>query len=255
MNSTTPPPTETMNPTDYDSDREEICSSLLDEILFKGITTIVPKDIPLDFLKGVFSECSWLGNVSYLYRLPNDDRDENYTGEDYVRLVILFKQLHDFVETNSQFDTANSYATFELFIPCGLTRYFQNVVFQNDTNTLLFTCRLYANTRIHTAEIPDENKVVLLEGKLNETEKQMATLLDQVERQGDILEQLIAGLFCDDTQGNYKRLLFDILQGDQGFAEMKGVDSSRWEQNPTTVQGDDLERRVLALEKRDRNTE
>ena len=83
----------------------------------------------------------------------------------------------------------------------------------------------------------------------------MATLLDQVKRQGDILEQLIAGLFCDDTQGNYKQLLFDILQGDQGFSEMKGVDSSRWEQNPTTVQGDDLERRVLALEKRDRNTE
>lgn len=244
-----------MNPTDYDSDREEICSSLLNEILYKGITTIVPKDVPLDFLKTMFSECSWLGNVSYLYRLPNDDRDENYTGEDYVRLVVLFKQLHDFVETNSQFDTANSYATFELFIPCGLTRYFQNVVFQNDTNTLLFTCRLYANTRIHTAEIPDENKVVLLEGKLNETEKQMATLLDQVERQGDILEQLIAGLFCDDTQGNYKQLLFDILQGDQGFEEMKGVDSSRWEQNPTTVQGDDLEKRVLALEKRDRNTE
>lgn len=89
---------------------------------------------------------------------------------------------------------------------------------------------------------------VNLEEQLEKSIKMIGHLQSQLDRQSDIIAKLVCGLFNSQKQKNYRKLLLDVLEGDESFVEMDGPDSSRWDQDPTTSQGDFLEERTEHIE-------
>lgn len=85
-----------------------------------------------------------------------------------------------------------------------------------------------------------ETRLLKLEEQLETSTIIITELKDQVVRQSDIIAKLICGLYNCETQSNYRRLLLDILEGDKDFVQMEGLDTSPWDNDPTTSQGDDL---------------
>jgi len=94
----------------------------------------------------------------------------------------------------------------------------------------------------------DENKFLHIEQQLEQSTKIVVELQGIVTRQSDIIAKLVCGLFNNQTQKNYRKLLLDVLEGEESFVEMDGPDSSRWDQDPTTSQGDFLEERTEHIE-------
>jgi len=86
-----------------------------------------------------------------------------------------------------------------------------------------------------------ETRLLKLEEQVVSSTMIITELKDQIVRQSDIIAKLICGLYNCETQKNYRKLLLDILEGDTDFVQMEGVDSSRWDIDPTTSQGDELE--------------
>lgn len=108
-------------------------------------------------------------------------------------------------------------------------------------------------------EITTEERLSHLEKKLEQStknvskleerlEQSISKLEERLERQSDIISILVCGLFNYKTQQNYRRFLLNVLVGKENFVEMEGPDSSRWDQDPTTCQGDFLEEKTEEIE-------
>jgi len=93
-----------------------------------------------------------------------------------------------------------------------------------------------------------ETRLLKLEEQLEKSNKHIGDLNDQLFRQSDIIGKLICGLFNCHTQKNYRKFLLDVLEGNLPFVEMEGPDSSQYAEDPTTSQGDTLEKRTDCVE-------
>ena len=93
-----------------------------------------------------------------------------------------------------------------------------------------------------------ETRLLKLEEQLEKSNTHIRDLNDQLFRQSDIIGKLICGLFNCHTQKNYRKFLLDVLEGTLPFVEMEGTDSSQYAEDPTTSQGDTLEKKTDLIE-------
>ena len=87
----------------------------------------------------------------------------------------------------------------------------------------------------------------LLEKQLEEKSKKIEELEKQVDGLQDVVHQLVGGLFCPHTQRDILYKHIDVLNGRDKNAR-KLPNESKWIHCPTTRQGDDCEKRIMALE-------
>ena len=175
-----------------------------------GITTVVPVDLPLDFLKEEFTECRWLGKVRKIRKYPNDNRDSCYIGEEYMRIIVWFEELY-----SDAYTVANQYsvgpAVLGMFVPKGLTKSSHGGS-MDCSDSYLFSFNLEVNNPPTVNMLPIESRVTYLERDLRESREEIKKLVHQTERQADIIKRLIDGLYDTDDQ-QYRKLCFDTLEG------------------------------------------
>ena len=91
-----------------------------------------------------------------------------------------------------------------------------------------------------------------LEKRVEEQENTIQKLTDDLESVRMVVNQLIGGLFCHQTQDNILDLHSNILfnkKTDHPDDQSKWGTESKWGANPTTRQGDENESRIEVLEK------
>jgi len=118
------------------------------------------------------------------------------------------------------------------------------------SDSYLFSFHLEVNIPPAMNMPPLEDRVTDLERDLRESREEIKKLLDKTERQADIIERLIVGLYDPVEQRNYRKFLFDILEGDNNMAFMDQPDTSKWQQEVTTKQGNVLEKMVEGFDDR-----
>jgi len=95
-----------------------------------------------------------------------------------------------------------------------------------------------------------DERIATLERELEKSNKTIEILLNRTNRQADIMERLIGGLYHPDEQRHFKEMLFQILDENTDSVSMEEPDTSRWQQDPTTSQGYALEKMVNGFEER-----
>ena len=100
------------------------------------------------------------------------------------------------------------------------------------------------DTMMNTAQIVGNCRV--LEDKIAEQADTIAKLEKSLDSVHQTVHQLIGGLFNHKTQSGMIDLHNDVLDGD--YSNTDDNDTSRWNQYPTTRQGDECEDRVTKLE-------
>ena len=199
-----------------------------------GITTVVPADLPLDFLKENFTECRWLGKVRKIRKYPNDNRDSCYIGEEYMRIIVWFEELY-----SGAYTVANQYsvgpAVLGMFVPKGVTKSSHGGSMEC-SDSYLFSFNIEVNKPPTVNMLPIESRVTYLERDLRESREEIKKLVDQTERQADIIKRLIDGLYDTDDQ-RYRKL---ILEG--------GNTRTFTDQPDTSNQTNELEKIVSRME-------
>jgi hypothetical protein len=95
-----------------------------------------------------------------------------------------------------------------------------------------------------------DDRIKMLEEKIENSMETIKILNDRIDRQADIIDRLIGGLYHPDEQRNYRRMLYEILDGTADSVSMKCPDTSKWQQDTTTNQGYALEKMVEELNDR-----
>jgi hypothetical protein len=95
-----------------------------------------------------------------------------------------------------------------------------------------------------------EMRITLLEEQLEKSKQDICALIDKTDRQADIIDRLIGGLYHPVEQRNYRRMLYEILDGTANSVSMQQPDTSKWQQDATTNQGYALEKMVEELNDR-----
>ena len=86
-----------------------------------------------------------------------------------------------------------------------------------------------------------------LENKIYEQDKTIQRLSDEIYSMRAVVAQLIGGLFCHKEQRGIMNKHLDILYNDDTTPEIK-CEEGKWEEFPTTRQGDENEKRIEKLE-------
>ena len=95
-----------------------------------------------------------------------------------------------------------------------------------------------------------ENLIEEQADKLKAQEETINNLSEKLENVHQVVYQLLGGLFNQETQSNSLQHHIDVLYSEKRIrrSRFQEPDFSKWENYPTTRQGDDSERRIEALE-------
>jgi len=215
-------------------------------------------------------------------------KDSGFKHPDNINVFVHFDNLYDTVYYDSQrkenikvknikqiLDSNESF----IYNPCRDTRYWKllkNKIptpqTQMNIHQVVANCRVLEK-RVENLEedysqiekfIGDENNdfgnyiesIEMLNDRVRQQqeiiyryEKEITQLSRNVSSIQQTVSQLIGGLFNKKTQEGIKELHLDILLGTSENCEKYDNNTSKWENSPTTEQGDFNEKRIEAIEK------